>query len=136
MTPAAAGRPGWPRRRIEALPTRDIYEAMGSTPGGLSTAEAALRLVATGRNEHSHLGSPLVDIVGGPRITPETIDLLRRYVVSLGAVPLVLERENPGYVDRAPETARRRGPLRRQDSQRFLHLPGPRVRPPRIPATG
>lgn len=50
---------------VEALPIVDVYEAMGSTPGGLSTAEAALRLAATGRNElrevgHRSLGSRLV----------------------------------------------------------------------------
>ena len=47
---------------------------------------------------HSHLGSLLVDIVGGPRTSPATIDLLRRYVESLGAIPLVLKKEHPGYV--------------------------------------
>jgi 3-hydroxybutyryl-CoA dehydrogenase len=47
---------------------------------------------------HSHLGSPLYDIVGGPRTTPETIDVLGRYVLSLGGVPLVLTKENPGYI--------------------------------------
>jgi 3-hydroxybutyryl-CoA dehydrogenase len=47
---------------------------------------------------HSHLGSPLFDIVGGPRTAPETIDILRRYVLSLGGVPLVLRREHRGYV--------------------------------------
>jgi enoyl-CoA hydratase/3-hydroxyacyl-CoA dehydrogenase len=47
---------------------------------------------------HSHLGSPLYDIVGGPRTTPETIDVLRRFVVSLGGVPLVLRREYRGYI--------------------------------------
>jgi len=47
---------------------------------------------------HSHLGSPLFDIVGGPRTTPKTIDILRRYVLSVGGVPLVLKKENPGYV--------------------------------------
>jgi 3-hydroxybutyryl-CoA dehydrogenase len=47
---------------------------------------------------HSHLGALLVDIVGGPRTSPETIDILRRYVVSLGAVPLVMKKEYPGYV--------------------------------------
>jgi len=47
---------------------------------------------------HSHLGAFLVDIVGGPRTSPETIDILRRYVQSLGAVPLVLKKEHPGYV--------------------------------------
>jgi 3-hydroxybutyryl-CoA dehydrogenase len=47
---------------------------------------------------HSHLGSPLFDIVGGPRTAPQTIDILRRYVLSLGGVPLVLKKEHPGYV--------------------------------------
>lgn len=45
---------------------------------------------------HSHLGSPLYDIVGGPRTTPETIEVLRRFVLSLGGVPLVLRREHRG----------------------------------------
>jgi 3-hydroxybutyryl-CoA dehydrogenase len=47
---------------------------------------------------HSHLGSLLFDIVGGPRTTPATVDVLRRYVLSLGGVPLVLKKEHPGYV--------------------------------------
>jgi enoyl-CoA hydratase/3-hydroxyacyl-CoA dehydrogenase len=47
---------------------------------------------------HSHLGALLVDIVGGPRTSPETIGILRRYVESLGAVPLVMKKEHPGYV--------------------------------------
>ena len=47
---------------------------------------------------HSHLGAFLVDIVGGPRTSPQTIDILRRYVLSLGAVPLVMKKEHPGYI--------------------------------------
>jgi enoyl-CoA hydratase/3-hydroxyacyl-CoA dehydrogenase len=47
---------------------------------------------------HSHLGSPLWDIVGGPSTTPDTIDVLRRFVLSLGGVPLVLRREHRGYL--------------------------------------
>lgn len=47
---------------------------------------------------HSHLGSVLIDIVGGPRTSPQNIELLRRYVESLEAVPLVLKKEHPGYV--------------------------------------
>jgi 3-hydroxybutyryl-CoA dehydrogenase len=47
---------------------------------------------------HSHLGALLFDIVGGPRTSPETIDVLRRYVLSLGGTPLVLKKEHPGYV--------------------------------------
>ena len=47
---------------------------------------------------HSYMGSRLVDIVAGPRTTPETIDVLNRYVESLELVPLVLKKEFPGYI--------------------------------------
>jgi enoyl-CoA hydratase/3-hydroxyacyl-CoA dehydrogenase len=47
---------------------------------------------------HSHLGAPLVDIVGGPRTSAATVDILERYVLSTKGVPLVLKKEYPGYV--------------------------------------
>lgn len=47
---------------------------------------------------HSHLGSPLIDIVPGPRTEPAVLTVLSRYVESLQCVPLVLHRENRGYV--------------------------------------
>ncbi len=47
---------------------------------------------------HSHLGSPLVDIVAGPRTDPAVIEVLERYVKSTSGVPLVLKKEHPGYV--------------------------------------
>ncbi len=47
---------------------------------------------------HSYMGSPLVDIVGGHRTSAATITLLERYVKSISAVPLVLNKEYPGYV--------------------------------------
>ncbi|MFT4520167.1 MAG: 3-hydroxyacyl-CoA dehydrogenase [Halioglobus sp.] len=47
---------------------------------------------------HSHLGAPLVDIVPGPRTDPAVIEVLERYVESTGGVPLILKKENPGYV--------------------------------------
>jgi 3-hydroxybutyryl-CoA dehydrogenase len=47
---------------------------------------------------HSHLGSPLVDIVAGPRTDRAVVDILQRYVLSLGGEPLVLKKEHPGYV--------------------------------------
>ena len=47
---------------------------------------------------HTHLLSPLVDIVKGPRTSVDIVSLLKNYVESLGAVPLVLNKENPGYV--------------------------------------
>ena len=47
---------------------------------------------------HSHLGAPLVDIVGGPRTSPATLDILRRFTLSIGGVPLLLQKEHRGYV--------------------------------------
>jgi len=47
---------------------------------------------------HSYMASPLVDLVGGPRASAATIDILRRYVQSINAIPLVLKKEHPGYV--------------------------------------
>ena len=47
---------------------------------------------------HSYMGSPLVDIVGGGRTSSATIDTLKAYVTSINAVPLVLQKEYPGYV--------------------------------------
>ncbi|MEP1595288.1 MAG: 3-hydroxyacyl-CoA dehydrogenase NAD-binding domain-containing protein [Halieaceae bacterium] len=47
---------------------------------------------------HSHIGSALFDIVGGPRTSASVISRLVRYVESLGCVPLVQHKEHPGYV--------------------------------------
>ena len=47
---------------------------------------------------HAHLFSQLFDIVGGPRTSPGTIDILVRYVRSLGGIPIVLRKERPGYL--------------------------------------
>ena len=47
---------------------------------------------------HFYLGSRLVDIVAGPRTTAETVDILCRYAESLNLFPMVLKKENPGYI--------------------------------------
>ncbi|MFT7405603.1 3-hydroxyacyl-CoA dehydrogenase NAD-binding domain-containing protein [Zhongshania sp.] len=47
---------------------------------------------------HSHLGARLIDIVSGTHTSAATIDVLRRYVLSINGVPLILKKESPGYV--------------------------------------
>ncbi len=47
---------------------------------------------------HTHLLSPLIDIVGGKNTSEETIESLINYVERIGGVALVLQKENPGYV--------------------------------------
>lgn len=47
---------------------------------------------------HSHLAATLFDIVRVPGTSEHTVDILQRYVTSIGGVPLVLQKENPGYV--------------------------------------
>ncbi len=41
---------------------------------------------------------PLIDIVGGPRTSIETIDILERFVESLKSRPMVLKKEKGGYL--------------------------------------
>jgi 3-hydroxybutyryl-CoA dehydrogenase len=44
------------------------------------------------------MASRLMDVVAGPRTAPGIVDILCRYVESLGLVPVVLKKEHPGYV--------------------------------------
>jgi enoyl-CoA hydratase/3-hydroxyacyl-CoA dehydrogenase len=50
---------------------------------------------------HFHQPSPLVDIVAGPRTSPETIDTLKRFVQSQGQTYILLKKERAGYLHNA-----------------------------------
>jgi len=47
---------------------------------------------------HFHQGSQLVDVVGGPRTSPETVDTIKRFATSIGMIPVVLKKEKDGYL--------------------------------------
>jgi len=47
---------------------------------------------------HFHLGGTLLDIVGGPRTSAETIDILQRFARSIRQTPVVLKKEKDGYL--------------------------------------
>jgi 3-hydroxybutyryl-CoA dehydrogenase len=47
---------------------------------------------------HFHLGAPLLDIVGGPRTSAETIDLLKRFAASIMQTAIVAKKEKDGYL--------------------------------------
>jgi 3-hydroxyacyl-CoA dehydrogenase len=48
---------------------------------------------------HFHgFGSSVVDIMRGPRTSEETVDVLRRFVLSLKEIPIILKKEKDGYV--------------------------------------
>ena len=47
---------------------------------------------------HFYGTRPMADVVGGPRTSAETIDLLKRFVRSLGMWPVVLKKEKDGYL--------------------------------------
>lgn len=47
---------------------------------------------------HFHLGAPLLDIVGGPRTSPETIDILKRFAASIMQTAVVGKKEKDGYL--------------------------------------
>ena len=64
----------------------------------VSRIESAVRRGDRFAALHGHLGSVLYDIVGGPCTSGQTIDILARYVRSLGGIPLILRKERPGYL--------------------------------------
>lgn len=47
---------------------------------------------------HFHGFGTVVDIMRGPRTSPETVEILRRFARSLGQGPIVLKKEKDGYV--------------------------------------
>lgn len=47
---------------------------------------------------HFHGFSSVVDIMRGPRTSEETVSLLKRFVQSLGNIPIILKKEKDGYV--------------------------------------
>ncbi|MBW2622524.1 MAG: 3-hydroxyacyl-CoA dehydrogenase [Deltaproteobacteria bacterium] len=47
---------------------------------------------------HFHQGSLLVDVVGGPRTSAETVDTIKRFAKSIGMIPVVLKKEKDGYL--------------------------------------
>jgi len=47
---------------------------------------------------HFHGLRTVVDIMRGPRTSPETVAILQRFARSLGQVPIVLKKEKDGYV--------------------------------------
>jgi 3-hydroxybutyryl-CoA dehydrogenase len=85
-------------RRIEAACPAHTILTTNTSALLVSDIEDAVQRGERFAALHSHLGAPLVDIVGGRRTSDATIDTLRRYVTSLGGVPLVLGKEHRGYV--------------------------------------
>jgi len=50
---------------------------------------------------HFHQGSPLVDLVAGPRTSPETIGILKAFVRRQGQTYVFIKKERPGYIHNA-----------------------------------
>lgn len=85
-------------RRIDAVAPADAIQTTNTSTLLVSDLEDVVERGERFAALHSHLGALLFDIVGGPRTSPDTVDVLRRYVLSLNGVPLVLNKEYPGYV--------------------------------------
>jgi enoyl-CoA hydratase/3-hydroxyacyl-CoA dehydrogenase len=50
---------------------------------------------------HFHQPTPLVDIVAGPRTSPETLDIIKRFVRSQNQIYVLLKKERSGYLHNA-----------------------------------
>ncbi len=84
--------------RVDELASPDTIITTNTSALMVSDLEDAVERGNRFAALHSHLGAPLYDIVGGQRTSPETIDVLRRFVETLGGTPMVLKKEHPGYV--------------------------------------
>jgi enoyl-CoA hydratase/3-hydroxyacyl-CoA dehydrogenase len=81
----------------ELCPPRTILTTNTSTFMA-SEIEDAVRRGDRFTAMHFHLGATLVDVVAGPRTSATTMDIVTRFVSSLGCVPFTSARENRGYV--------------------------------------
>jgi 3-hydroxybutyryl-CoA dehydrogenase len=84
--------------RIDALAPERAIQTTNTSGFLVSEIEDVVKRGDRFAALHSHLGSPLIDIVPGPRTDAAVLSLLSRYVETLQCVPLVLQRENRGYV--------------------------------------
>ncbi len=85
-------------REFEALCPPQAILTTNTSGLPLSAIEDVVRRGDRFAALHSHFYSLLFDIVAGPRTTPETVAVLKRYVRSLGGIPLFLKKERPGYL--------------------------------------
>ncbi len=85
------------RQLDKIFPSKTIITTNTSTLT-VSQIEDALTRGESFAALHSHLGATLMDIVAGPRTSQATIDILNRYVLSLGCEPMISKKENPGYI--------------------------------------
>jgi 3-hydroxybutyryl-CoA dehydrogenase len=67
----------------------------------LSDIESAVKRRDKFAAMHFHQFTPLVDIVAGPRTSPDTMDIVKRFVKSQGQIYVVLKKEREGYLHNA-----------------------------------
>ena len=67
----------------------------------LSDIESAVQRGDKFAAMHYHQPSVLVDLVAGPRTSPETMDILKRYIKSTGMTYVLLKKERAGYLHNA-----------------------------------
>lgn len=67
----------------------------------VSEIESAVRRGDKFAAMHFHQPGVLVDLVAGPRTAPETMDILKRYIKSLGMTYVLLKKERAGYLHNA-----------------------------------
>ncbi len=85
-------------RQFEKLLPRHAIMTTNTSTIVLSDIEDTVEFGDRFAAMHFHQPGRLVDLVAGPRTSPETIEVLSRFVRSQNQVAIVLKKENPGYV--------------------------------------
>jgi enoyl-CoA hydratase/3-hydroxyacyl-CoA dehydrogenase len=88
-------------RQFDALLSPHAIMTTNTSTLLLSDIESAVHRGEKFAAMHFHQPSPLVDIVAGPRTSPETIDTVKRFVQSQGQTYILLKRERAGYLHNA-----------------------------------
>ena len=88
------------RQFDQILPAHAIMTTNTSTLL-LSDIESAVQRGDKFAAMHFHQPTPLVDIVAGPRTSPETVDIIKQFVKSQGQIYIVLKKEREGYLHNA-----------------------------------
>ncbi len=85
------------RKFEQLLPTHAVMTTNTSTLL-LSDIESAVIRGDKFAAMHFHQFTPLVDIVAGPRTTPETIDIMKQFIKSQDQIYIELKKEKSGYL--------------------------------------
>lgn len=89
-------------RRIEGLISPDTIVASDTSGIPITRLQAHIsnpaRMVGMHWSNPPHI-IPMIEVIGGERTAPETVQTIRDFIRSLGLLPVLLKQDVPGFVE-------------------------------------